>query len=241
MDTEARRAHAARILRILEREMGTPTPEVSGDPLEELIATILSQHTTDANSGRAFASLRERFPSWRAVRDAPVEEVAAAIRMGGLAETKALRIRAILQALDAPDGEPSLDGIRSLSHEAAIAALCSFEGVGVKTAACVLLFALGRDVFPVDTHVHRVCNRLGLVATTTPDATFEAMRHSVPEGRAYALHVLLVRFGRRLCRARTPLCRDCPLFDECRYEMRHEIAAAQTEQAAASRRKGRER
>lgn len=202
----------------LQMFLGTPVRVISEDPLEELVATILSQNTTDTNSHRAFEALRERFPTWRDVRDAPREELLAAIHVAGLAKTKAETIQTLLRALDENQEEPSLDVIRTLNDEEALQFLTSFRGIGVKTAACVLLFGLGREVCPVDTHVHRVLNRLGVVKTKSPEETFFALRPLVPEGKAFELHVLLVRFGRRICRARNPRCGECVLFDVCTFE-----------------------
>jgi len=221
MPDEETKKKVARIVNMLTRSLGTPTREVSDDPLGELIAAILSQNTTDTNSHRAFNQLRRRFPKWSDVRDAPRDELISAIRVSGLAETKAEAIQSALRALDADGGEPSLERIRAMTDEEALQFLCAFKGVGVKTAACVLLFGLGREVCPVDTHVHRVLNRLGVVASKSPEETFAALEPMVPEGKAYELHVLLVRLGRRVCHARNPLCSECVLFDECAFEDKH--------------------
>jgi endonuclease-3 len=195
---------------------GVPRPGPPDDPLSELIATILSQHTSDANSSRAFAALRERFGSWEAVQRAPVEEIAAAIRCGGLAEVKARTIKAVLDTLAAERGTLSLDFLRELPTDAARRYLTVFPGVGEKTAACVLLFALGRPVVPVDTHVHRVARRLGLVdRRATAAQTEAALERLAPPERAYAAHVLLITHGRRVCRAPTPRCSACVLRDLC--------------------------
>jgi endonuclease-3 len=232
----------ARILRLLEAELGTPEMEVSNDPLGELVGTILAQNTTDTNSHRAYECLQERFPMWREVRDAPLDDVMEAIRIGGLAESKARTIQGVLRELPTDsDDEPTLEDIWNYDDDAAIRWLSHFKGVGVKTASCVLLFGMGRDVFPVDTHVHRVSNRVGLVATSSPDETHVMMTPAIPDGKAYALHVLLIRFGRRVCKARNPNCSACVLFDECAYEERHELAAKQTEQAILSSKENRRR
>src|SRR5262249_33658202 len=142
-----------------------PPWEPDGDALGGLIATVLSQHTSDLNSERAYATLVENFPTWEAVRDAPVEAVAGAIRSGGLAQQKAPRIPGILRELTthAPGARLSLDHLNALPLGEALTYLQGFPGVGPKTAACVLLFSLGRPAFPVDTHVWRVTRRLGLV------------------------------------------------------------------------------
>jgi endonuclease-3 len=232
------KAKVARVLTALDTVLATPEIEVSDDPLGELVATILSQNTTDTNSGRAFDRLCARFPTWREVLDASRDELIAAIRVAGLAETKAETIQSALTALDADGGEPSLDCIRLMSDDEAIRFLSAFKGVGVKTAACVLLFGLGRDVCPVDTHVHRVLNRLGVVVTKSPDATFAALQPLAPEGCAYTLHVLLVRFGRRVCHARNPLCSECVLFDECVFDAKHGHAERQTAASVRGKRQG---
>ncbi len=222
-----------RILRALEDEIGRPEREVSGDPVGEIVGTILSQNTTSANSRKAYGQLVEVFPTWAAVRDASREELVDVIRPAGLAETKSATILNVLRALPAPDGQPSLDHIGDMNNDDATAHLVAFNGVGVKTATCVLVFALGRDVCPVDTHVHRVANRLGLVETKTPDRTYAALGSVIPDGKAYAAHVLFVGFGRRVCKARKPLCNVCPVFDECAHDERHEHVAAHRLRAGA--------
>ena len=220
----------------MEAWLGPPEPEVSDDPLGELVATILSQNTTDTNSGRAFDQLRERLPTWSAVRAAPRDDLIATIRVSGLAETKAEAIQSALRALDVVGGEPSLEGIRAMTDDEAIRFLSAFKGVGVKTAACVLLFGLGRDVCPVDTHVHRVLNRLGVVVSKSPDGTFVALEPLVPDGKAYELHVLLVQFGRRVCHARNPFCSECVLFDECAFEDKYAHAERQSASSVRGKR-----
>jgi endonuclease III len=176
----------------------------------------LSQATSDTNSGRAFAGLKERFPSWDAVLDAPTIAVADAIRPGGIADVKARRIQDILSEIESREGAPLLDRLNELSDEDAEAYLRSLPGVGPKTAACVLLFSLGRPAFPIDTHVHRVAGRLGLVR---PDATAEAAHRelgpAVPPDIRYSFHVGLIRHGREICKPRLPRCSSCALFDLC--------------------------
>jgi endonuclease III len=181
--------------------------------VDELVLTVLSQNTSDRNRDVAHSRLRERFASWDEVRDAPVEELEEAIRPGGLAPTKAVRIQRILQALD--DG---LDWLEDAPVEEARAYLESLPGVGRKTAACVLLFSFGRPEVPVDTHVYRVASRLGLIR---PGASFDEahdqlLRLTDPED-AYEIHVLLIRHGRRTCTARAPRCPECPLLRMCPY------------------------
>lgn len=184
-------------------------------PLDSLIATLLSQNTNDRNSHQAWLNLRRKFPTWEKVADAPAGQIARAIEVGGLKNRKAKRIKQILRRVRRETGKFDLRFLKGKTNEEAISYLLSMKGVGLKTAACVLVFSLGRDVFPVDTHIHRLCNRLGLVKTKTAEQTYEQTQALVPEGRAYSFHVNLIRFGRKICRAQNPLCGLCPLFDAC--------------------------
>lgn len=178
--------------------------------------TVLSQHTSDVNTARAFASLKERFPAWGDVAAAPGPAVADAIRPGGLAEQKAPRIQAILREIEAREGSIDLARLHRLDDEAVEEYLCSLPGVGPKTAACVLVFSMGRDAFPVDTHVHRVTKRLGWIApNASAGAAHEVLKRSVPAERRYELHMQLIAHGRTVCKARVPLCSECVLFDLC--------------------------
>ena len=187
------------------------------DVLGALVATILSQNTSDLNSGRAYASLRTAFPEgWDSVRRASVSQVAEAIRPGGLAQVKAPRILAILQDVYERHGKTDLDHLRDWEDEPIRAFLRSFPGVGPKTAACVLMFNLGRPVLPVDTHVHRVAGRLGLIGPkTTADGAHEQLQLLLESGQVYSFHVHLIEHGRRLCHARRPECPRCPLQRDC--------------------------
>ncbi len=198
----------------LRLHYGRPLAAPHGRPLAELMLTVLSQSTNDRNRDMAYLGLRARFSTWAAVRDAPREAVEAAIRPGGLHRQKSVRIQAILRALD----PLSLDHLAGLPLEAARAELLALPGVGRKTAACVLLFALGMPDLPVDTHVSRVATRLGLLR---PGAPFEELHDDllalVPRGQHVELHVNLLRHGRRLCHARAPACGICPLARSCRY------------------------
>jgi len=179
---------------------------------------VLSQNTADVNTDRTYAELRRRFPSWSAVRDAPVPEVERAIALGGLSHVKAPRIVAILGALSPAGGEPDLGVLDELPDDEALAYLQRLPGVGPKTAACVLLFALGRPAMPVDTHVYRVAGRLGLLepgaSVVGAHDVLTAMAGPAPAD-IYAAHVDLVRHGRRTCHARRPECARCPLNDIC--------------------------
>ena len=186
------------------------------DALDELIFTVLTQHTSDLNAGRAFDRLRELIPSWRAVMAAPDAEIAAAIHHGGMANQKSVRIKAILCAIDADRGELSIDFLREWELEDARRWLMALPGVGPKTAAVVMSFALGMPAFPVDTHIHRVSLRLGLIPPrTTADAAHALMESATPEGDRFQLHMQLITHGRQVCKARRPLCDVCVLNAEC--------------------------
>jgi endonuclease-3 len=204
------------ITRRLERRFGDLVPPRASDPLEELILTVLSQHTSDVNAERAFTSLRAVFPSWEGVVAAPAAAVADAIRSGGLANTKAPRIQAILRDVHDREGSYDLSRLRDLTDTEARAYLTSLPGIGPKTAAVVLSFSLGRDAIPVDTHVLRVARRLGLVPANASAERADRLLHDVvPEGLRTRLHVGLIRLGREICKAPTPRCAVCPLKDLC--------------------------
>ena len=204
------------ILRRLRRRFGPLEPPRQTDPLEELILTVLSQHTSDANAERAFASLRTRYPTWDALVGARPASVADAIRSGGLANTKAPRIQAILREIHRRGNEYDLSWMTDASDDEVRAYLTSLPGVGPKTAAVVLAFALGRSAIPVDTHVHRVSTRLGLLPPRTTAARADRILHElVPASLRVELHVGLITLGRELCKAGRPRCGACPLRDIC--------------------------
>lgn len=189
------------------------------DVLGALVATVLSQNTSDLNSGRAYASLRLAFPGgWDDVRTASVTAVADAIRPGGLANIKAPRIQAILSDVFERNGRTDLDHIRVWDDAAIRDYLLSFHGVGAKTAACVLMFNLGRPALPVDTHVHRVSRRLGLIGpTVTADQAHDQLPRLLDDDQIYSFHVHLIEHGRRTCHARNPACGVCPVRAECDF------------------------
>lgn len=166
--------------------------------LDALVHTILSQNTTNANSTRAMQQLQRRFGGdWHKVWQAPLEEVSSAIACGGLGNIKAGRIKKILDTTLDERGDFSLDHLHTLSDEAAHNALMQFDGVGPKTASCVLLFCLGRDSFAVDTHVFRIAKLLGWVPRqATREQAYLHLDARVPQPLKYALHVLLVRHGK---------------------------------------------
>lgn len=204
------------VLHRLLQDQGPISPRSPLPILDELIATVLSQHTSDHNSDRAFARLRQRFESWEAVATATDGAVAGAIRSGGMADQKAPRIRGILATIQAREGAADLSRLETLDDAAVREYLTSLPGVGPKTAACVLLFAMGRPAFPVDTHVHRVAGRLGWVPPRTGAARAqERLEELVPEDIRHPLHLALVAHGRRVCRARAPRCDACVLAACC--------------------------
>jgi endonuclease-3 len=206
----------------LRQLYGRPVNEPHGHPIAELVRTVLSQNTSDTNRDVAYGRLRERFPTWEEVRDAPLAEVIEAIRPGGLANTKAPRIQAILRQLG---NHPDLDWLSEAPRAEAIEFLTSLPGVGRKTAACVLIFAFGRPEIPVDTHVYRVGGRLGLLREggSFEEAHDEILRVVDPDD-AYELHINLIRHGRAVCRPR-PRCDECELRRMCPYWRRLRSAA----------------
>lgn len=208
-----------RIHSALERHYGPKRAgRVRTNPLDELIYTILSQNTSDINSHRAFQMLRQVMPTWEEARRASHRKVAEAINSGGLAKLKAARIKSILSEIHREQGHFDLTFLRDLSTEEVKAYLSRFKGIGPKTVACVLLFSLGKPAFPVDTHVHRVAGRLGLVsAKASPEKTQAFLESMVPPALYYSVHMNMVEHGRKTCKARAPLCHACPLFKVCAY------------------------
>ncbi len=187
-------------------------------PLDELISTILSQNTNDANRDRAFAALRARFPTWEAVRDAPPEAVIAAIRPAGLANQKGPRIQEVLRAITAERGSLDLSFLADWPLEEARRWLLQFKGVGPKTAAIVLCFSLHRPAFPVDTHIYRVTGRLGLrPEAMSVEQAHEHLEKLFAPKSYYAAHLNLIRLGREICAARKPACERCPLLSLCAF------------------------
>ncbi|MGD2152933.1 MAG: hypothetical protein PVG79_06660 [Gemmatimonadales bacterium] len=187
-------------------------------PLDELMLTILSQNTNDTNRDRAYESLRARFPDWEAVRVAPRAAVEQAIKSAGLWKQKARTLQETLDALYREQGDLDLSHLEDRSDHEVIEYLTSFRGVGVKTAACVLCFAMGRAYMPVDTHVHRVARRLGLIPErATADQAHELLNRdsSVPPELRFSFHVQLIRHGRAICRAVRPACDTCVLGGLC--------------------------
>lgn len=188
------------------------------NPTEELILTVLSQNTSDINRDRAYESLRKRYPAWEIVVSAGASNVARAIRAGGLANIKSKRIIKILKQINQRSADYSLAFLKDMADDEVWDYLRGFEGVGPKTASCVMMFSLGRSTMPVDTHVHRVGTRLGLIPegcnAEKAHGWFRELSLTVD---AYQLHLNLISHGRTLCRPKNPKCGQCPLTRECRY------------------------
>jgi len=202
--------------RRLEQRFGPLEPPRATDPLDELIWTVLSQHTSDLNAERAFHALRAAYPTWETVVAAKPSAVADTIRSGGLANTKAVRIQAILREIAEREGGYDLSRLLEMTDAPAREYLTTLPGVGPKTAAVVMAFALGRHAIPVDTHVHRVSRRLGLIpANASAEKAHDILAQLVPDELKTPLHVGLIRLGRELCKATGPRCEECPLADLC--------------------------
>ena len=217
--------HLVRVYELLLRTYGEPKNEPDYDPLGGLVGTILSQHTSDTNSGRAYKQLVTTFPTWEDVRDAPTVKIVEAIKCGGLANIKSVRIQDVLYTLTEKQQEQGetntlseylFDELARRSTEEAWRYLRELPGVGPKTAACVLMFNLDRPAFPIDTHVHRVSKRLGLIGNrVSAEQAHDIFDEIAPPEWVYPLHINLIQHGRQICHAQRPECTRCPLFSEC--------------------------
>lgn len=207
---------AREILDRLEDFYGPRVWSQRNEPLKELIETILAQHTTDLNAERSFNALWATYGRWEAIAAADIDAIAMVIQSGGLARQKAPRIKATLKEIHLRRGDYNLDFLKGLPFREALEWLTTLHGVGPKTARCVLLFALGFPCIPVDTHVHRVARRLGLIGPkTTADQAHGILEALAPPEDAYRFHVHLIEHGRQICKAPTPRCPACPLNEEC--------------------------
>ena len=219
--------HLVRVYVLLMRTYGEPKNNPDYDPLGGLVGTILSQHTSDINSDRAYKQLVTTFPTWEKVRDAPTDKIVEAIKCGGLAIIKSVRIQDVLYTLTEQQQEQGetntlaeflYNELARRTTEEAWRYLRELPGVGPKTAACVLMFNLDRPAFPIDTHVHRVSKRLGLIGTrVSADQAHNIFDEIVPPEWVYPLHVNLIQHGRQICHAQRPKCNQCALFSECAY------------------------
>jgi endonuclease-3 len=219
--------HLVRVYELLLQTYGEPENEPDYDPLGGLVSTILSQHTSDINSDRAYKQLVTTFPAWEDVRDALTHKIVETIKCGGLANIKSVRIQDVLYTLTEQQLEQRetktlakylYDELARRSTEEAWRYLRELPGVGPKTAACVLMFHLDRPAFPIDTHVHRVSKRLGLISTrVNAEQAHNIFEKIVPPEWVYPLHINLIQHGRLICHAQRPKCTQCPLFRECAY------------------------
>jgi len=206
------------IRRRLEKKFGREENDLTEDPLSVLVETILSQNTTDSTSGRAWASLRKKYPTWEELRDADAQELADTIRVGGLPKIKAERILNALREIERITGALSLDFLRDMTEEEADTWLGQLKGVGPKTRAIILLFALGKRAFPVDTHIYRVTRRLGLVRFQADRLEIQKTMANLSKPEDYfSYHVNLIEHGRRVCSALRPKCNLCDLSDICEW------------------------
>ncbi len=212
------RSKYLRIYELLIGEYGEPEWRQHLPPVDELVSTILSQSTSDTNRDKGFNALKERYSNWELVIDAPVEDIRDTIRPAGLANQKAPRIQNALRTVREETGEISLDFLNELSRDEAMDWLVALPGVGPKTASIVLLFAFGRPAFPVDTHVHRLTKRLGLIGPKVSADKAHGLLESMGDADTYyAYHLNLIRHGRQVCIARNPRCAVCFLQEECDY------------------------
>lgn len=206
------------VIQNLRAVYGVPRLTRGLDPLDVLIETILSQSTSNANSNRAFGSLKRRFPTWDSARRARVSSIESAIKSGGLAKQKSVRIKQLLNDIRHRRGTLDLAFLKAAPLEEARAFLGSLKGVGPKTVACTLLFAFNRPAFPIDTHIFRIARRLGLIRYKGSDEeSHRLMAEMIPKQRYYEAHINLIRLGRQICRPRDPLCERCCLVDYCEY------------------------
>jgi endonuclease-3 len=217
------RGESAKLNRVIKKleqhiEVNFDHKEDPAPVLDVLIATKLSQNTTDKTSYRAFLNLKKDFRSWEDVSKAPLDKIKSAIKICGLANTKSRDIKKMLGEMKNKYGKLDLSFFKDLSNEEIYKELLQYTGIGVKTISCVLLFSLGRDAFPVDTHVHRVLNRLGLVKTKNARETFENIKDKISAGKKYIFHTMLILFGRNICKANNPRCNICFLYSDCCYE-----------------------
>jgi endonuclease-3 len=191
------------------------------DGVSELVSTILSQNTNDGNRDLAYTRLRARFPTWEQVRDAPLEPVIDAIRPAGLANQKGPRIQAALRRITQERGALNIDFLADLPVKEAREWLTSINGIGPKTAAIVLLFCYDKAAFPVDTHIHRVSRRLGLIGEkVTAEQAHDLLEALCPDKAYGTFHLNIIKHGREICHARNPECERCPLQDVCLYFQR---------------------
>lgn len=217
-DPDSAATFILKVNEILLNTFGKPPRNLKSNPLDILIATILSQNTNDVNSHKAFLNLKKRFSDYDELLSANLNSIEREIRIAGLGRQKAKAIKSFLKKLKEDKSKLNLYFLKDFEIEDALKYLTSFNGVGLKTAACVLLFGLQKNVCPVDTHVHRTLNRIGIVNTKDRDKTFNEIHQNLPDGIAHQFHTNLIKLGRTICLSQKPRCFLCPLRDLCKYE-----------------------
>jgi endonuclease-3 len=207
-----------------KRKSGKVKPEL----MDVLIATKLSQNTTDKTSYIAFNNLKKDFKNWEDVMNSPLDKIKKSIRVCGLANTKAANIKEMLNLMYKKSGNLSLNYLKRYTNKEVYDELLQYKGLGYKTISCVLAFGMGRNVFPVDTHIHRILNRVGVIETSTPNETFEASERIVPGEDKISFHTNLIRFGRNVCKAVNPKCYDCVINDLCAFKDKTTVETKET-------------
>lgn len=207
---------------LLIKYFGIPKrPKKLPNPVDTLIATILSQNTNDRNSYQAYQNLKHKYNSWNDLSKVPRVEIEKTIKVAGLGKQKSAAIKSFLSSMQKKNKNNDLLHINKMSDEDILTELTSIKGIGVKTASCVLLFSLDRNVCPVDTHVHRTLNRIGIIKTNTPDKAFEKIKGELSEGIAHQFHTNLIKLGREICKPAKPLCSVCPLLKICKFKKKN--------------------
>jgi endonuclease III len=207
---------------LLVNYFGIPfRPKKLPNPVDALIATILSQNTNDNNSYKAYLNLKRKYKSVDELTEASRYEIEKTIKVAGLGKQKSAAIKAFLSSLQKKNNKINLRYLKKMNDEDILDELTSIKGVGVKTASCVLLFSLDRNVCPVDTHVHRTLNRIGIVKTSTPDKTFEQIKNHLSDGIAHQFHTNLIKLGREICKPSKPSCSICPLLQVCSFKKKN--------------------
>ena len=206
------------INRLLVQYFGVPyRPKKLPNPIDALIATILSQNTNDRNSYQAYNNLKNKYKSIDEISLTPRSEIEKVIKVAGLGKQKSAAIKNLLSRLKKTSGKLNLQYIKKMTDDEILIELTSMKGIGVKTASCVLLFSLDRNICPVDTHVHRTLSRIGIVKSKTPDKTFEQIKGNLQDGIAHQFHTNLIKLGREICKPTKPFCSICPLLNLCKF------------------------
>ncbi|MBV6478065.1 MAG: Endonuclease III [Ignavibacteria bacterium] len=223
------------IIKKLRANYGIPQKTENTNILDMLIATKLSQNTTDVSSYKAFTRLKEKFGSWDKVRKADLNRIKDCIKVCGLSNTKAAEIKEMLNKMNKKYGSLDLSFLRKYNDEKIYTELLEYKGIGVKTISCMMNYSLSRDVFPVDTHIHRILNRLGIVRTKNAVNTYKEAREKIPKGKRHEFHVNLIKFGRNICKSINPICGECFLFGDCKYDGKYLYRGKHTDKPSAAK------